>query len=88
MIYIGSTSNHKDRFYSHLETGKGSNLALQESIKKYGLKYFNLYVFEELSFIAGESKAGSQIRLRNLEQSYIDKFNKGQLYNAINSTSY
>lgn len=87
MIYIGSTLHPYKRLFSHLETGNGSNIPLQKAITKYGLKYFNLYIFEILTVNTDESYAESIIRLRNLEQSYINKFTRVQLYNVINAAS-
>jgi group I intron endonuclease len=85
MVYIGSTLVGHDRFYQHLISGKSSNTALQEAINMYGLSKFTAYVFEKVSYPVGLSYAERTDFLRKLEQMYIAKFSKFQLYNAKNA---
>lgn len=68
MIYISSTFEPRYRLPRHLEYGDKSNKNLQEAISKYGLEYFNLYIFEVLQINPLDSNKVNAIRLRALEQ--------------------
>jgi hypothetical protein len=87
MIYIGSTSSGHDRFYQHLVTGTGSNHGLQEAINIYGLSKFIAYVFVEVTYPKGINPVDQTIYLREIEQMYMAKFNKAQLYNTIKAAA-
>jgi len=85
MIYIGSTFNSLVRINQHLVLNNYSNLRLQYDISKYGLEYFNFYVFEEVNLPVNLSRNERAAHLHKIEQQYINKFNKTKLYNVINS---
>jgi len=82
MFYIGSSFEPKYRLSRHLESGNKSNDNLQEAINKYGLEYFNLYIFEVLKVNPKDSKKIRTLRLRALEQTYIEQFPKALLFNS------
>lgn len=86
MIYIGSTFDSWSRFLAHLNSGKASNLGLQESIAKYGLEWFTVYIFEVVNIEPTDDKLMRNAKLRKVEQKYIDMFPLSQLYNRIKST--
>jgi hypothetical protein len=70
--YIGSSSNLYSRIMDHIK-GRKSNLKLQRSIKKYGLKSFNLiiYYFHE----------DPTVLLTNIETIVISAFPFSSLFN-------
>ena len=86
MIYIGSTFNSIVRINQHLVLNSFSNASLQSDIAKYGLEYFNLYVFEEVDVPAYLPYNKKAAHLHKVEQSYINKFSKTNLYNVVNSS--
>lgn len=67
--YVGQTIEPEARFFNHLYSGRDSNLHLQNSFKKHGLKNFTLYIVEivELS-----DKKQVETILTKLEQNYMD----------------
>jgi len=81
MVYVGSTSDPRNRFYQHLVSGKLSNDLLQADIAKYGISQFTLYVFEVVQFPSPLNGKEKTQYLRSSEQRYIDKFPVSQLYN-------
>lgn len=88
MLYVGSTLSPALRFYHHFVTNdvSNSNARLQSAITEYGIEQFNLYVMELVLFPAGLSYNEKRSFLRKVEQSYINKYSKSQLYNEINSS--
>jgi group I intron endonuclease len=86
-MYIGSTLTPGLRFHSHLVTGLDSNINLQEAIAKYGVHMFTGYVFQLVAIPRALSTAEARVFLSKVEQTYINKFPKAQLYNSINSSN-
>lgn len=89
MVYIGSTLTPGRRWHNHLVTGTGSNGALQAAIAKHGLSKFTAYVFEgDVKFPASCVSIEDKLAfLHKVEQTIINRFPKGQLYNEINSSN-
>jgi len=76
--YIGSAKDFFVRLNEHVKYQNNSNVALQSSIKKYGLDKFKFCIFEYFSY---ESKIISHKSLTELETYYIAKFEFQTLYN-------
>jgi len=70
--YIGSSINLYSRLMDHIK-GRDSNLRLQRSIKKYGLKSFNIVIYY--------FHKDPTILLRDIETSIISGFPFSSLYN-------
>ena len=89
MVYVGSTTDPRHRFYQHLVTGHLSNDLLQADISKYGISQFTLYIFEVIQFPSGLNAVQKDQYLRKSEQNHIDNFPASQLYNqrAAKSTT-
>ena len=89
MVYIGSTLVPGRRWHNHLVTGTNSNDALQAAIANHGLSKFTAYVFEgDVAFPAAcWSKVDKLAFLHKVEQTYINRFPKAQLYNEVNSSN-
>ena len=75
------------RFHNHLVTGNNSNAQLQADIAKYGLDSFVACVFEVVPLSKYMSFKAKMVALHKIEQSYISKFPKEQLYNRIGSSA-
>ena len=86
-MYIGSTLSPALRFYHHLVTAESSNDALQSAIQADGLEHFTLFIMEVVEFPKGLSYNDKVRHLRAVEQRYIDKYPREQLYNSMNSSS-
>lgn len=73
--YIGSTKDFNVRFKTHLtnlKLGKHVNKHLQASYNKYGKEAF---IIEPIEFVENFNQ------LYNIEQQYLDKMNKDEVYN-------
>lgn len=84
-IYIGSTMNPFFRFRDHFVRLECSNVLLQNSIKKYGLSNFTLYIFSLIDVEISQSLSKKE-KLNitfPIEQKYIEIFPKAQLYNLL-----
>jgi group I intron endonuclease len=87
MIYVGSTLTPGRRWFNHLVTGENSNTNLQEAIQLHGTQNFAAYVFEVVTFPSRATLDEKKAILRKVEQVYINKFPKAQLYNKIKSSN-
>jgi len=70
--YIGSSINLYSRLMNHIK-GRYSNLRLQRSIKKYGLKSFNIVIYY--------FHKDPTVLIRNIETTIISGFPFSSLYN-------
>lgn len=70
--YIGSSLNLYSRLMDHIK-GKNSNGKLQRSIKKYGLKDFNIIIYYLHTDL--------DVSLRNIETKIISAFPSSSLFN-------
>jgi hypothetical protein len=61
------------------------NAHLLADIQKYGLNNITLYVFTKVPIDSKASYLVKKQTLLSAEQSYMDMFNKSQLYNSIKS---
>lgn len=86
--YIGSAKDFFLRLTEHL-ANKKSNIALQNSISKYGLDKFDFHVYEHFTYI---NKILNHKILTELETIYLKKFDLDELYNysdeAISNKGY
>ena len=87
MMYIGHTFNPTLRFHNHLITGVKSNPYLQTDIAKRGLSKFTVYILEVTVFPKHLSYNQRTVFMRTLEQQYIDRYPREQLYNIINASA-
>lgn len=89
MLYVGSTLSASLRFYHHFiarDVSK-SNANLQHAIATDGIEAFNLYIMQEVVFPSGLDYNDKLNFLHGVEQRYMDKYPKDQLYNKVNSSS-
>lgn len=82
-VYIGSTIDSKNRFYTHFIRPLRSNKHLQSAINLIGLVNFTLHVFTVVELSESLSKKDKKDMILSLEQKYIDIFPKSQLYNFL-----
>jgi hypothetical protein len=59
MMYIGNSLSTVKRFHNDFISGKSSHFNLQQDIRKYGLHYFTLYIFEIVQFPDSEMSYAS-----------------------------
>lgn len=69
------------RFY-HLSIGESSNHNLQLAIAEDGIKKY-LYIMEIVIFPAGMNYQGKLDYMNIIEQRYMDKLPREQLYNTV-----
>lgn len=81
--YIGSAKDLYLRLIEHI-SNKKSNIALQNSILKYGLNKFNFYIYEYFTY---HSKVISNKALTDLETSYIKLYPFDNLYNFMRTAT-
>jgi group I intron endonuclease len=82
-IYVGSTTDTNNRFYTHFIKPKRSNKHLQSSIKLIGLSNFTLHIFTVIELSDSLSPKEKRDIILPLEQKYLDMFPKSQLYNFL-----
>lgn len=81
MLYIGSTLIPSLRFHNHLSTGINSNANLQAAIKVHGVSNLTVYILVVVEFPSNlTTDASKKQYLRQIEQKYMDKYPKAQLY--------
>ncbi len=88
MVYVGSTLTPTRRLHNYLVTGLYSNTNLQQAIHHPGLSQFTLYIFETVQFPNKMTSQNKMILLHQVEQNWINKFPKNQLYNFIYNSSF
>ena len=88
MLYIGSTLSPSLRFYHHLIVGGDtSNLNLQQAIGVDGIENFTLYIMEIVKIPSRLSYQEKLDYLHIIEQKYLDKYPREQLYNINRSAA-
>jgi len=86
-MYIGSTLTPQDRFRKHLIANTHSSPDLQADIKKYKLPAFTVYILEivQIPTHLSQSKSQSSSYLKQVEQTYIDRWPVAKRYNIRDS---
>jgi group I intron endonuclease len=84
-MYIGSTLTPQDRFREHLISKTNSSPDLQADIKKYELSSFTVYILEIVQLPTHLSKSKSSSYLKQVEQTYIDRWPVVKRYNIRDS---
>jgi group I intron endonuclease len=87
MVYVGSTLTPGRRFHNHLVSHKFSNTQLQKAIQLHGLSKFTAYIFEVVDIPQNLTVKEKLKLLHGVEQTYIARFPKSQLYNMVNSAT-
>jgi group I intron endonuclease len=87
MMYIGSSFIPSARFHQHLISKTNSNFELQQSISKYGLDNFTVYILEVVDFPSTLLYNERSKFLRKREQFFINQYPTVQLFNSINSSA-
>ena len=84
-MYIGSTLTPQNRFQKHLIANTHSSPDLQADIQKYKLPSITVYILEIVQFPTHLSESQYSSYLKQVEQTYIDRWPEAKRYNRRDS---